>query len=368
MSVVMVCPQYHPVIGGYESLAQNLARSLNGLGLHCGVVTRRLQPTWPTHERHQGVSIVRLPATRRRGLDGPLWYAGLLRYLLENRRRIEVVHVHQVGTALLAAATFSRLTDIPLVAHPHSGSGATVAQVSASRKAFLLRAALRSAQAVVALSDEMSDQMVALGVSRARIRRIGNAVDVARFRPREGGGGAPTAISVGRLSPEKGGDVLLNAWAVVRRALPAARLIIVGDGPMRADLEALAGRLGLGPSVDFRGAVREGIEDCYREADLFVLPSHREGVSVALLEALASGLPVVATRLPSIEAVVARAEVADLVPPGDSAALGLALADALARPDPSRAARARDLALREYDLPAVARSYAALYRSLTARA
>lgn len=367
MNVVMVCPQYHPVIGGYESLARNLARSLNTLGHRCVVVTRRLDRAWPAREIYQDVPVTRLTATRRRGLDGPLWYGGLLGYLLANRRRVDVVHVHQVGMALLATATFSRLTGTPFVAHPHSGAGATVADVRASYKGALLQAALRAAHASVALSDEMADQLRTLGVAPDRILRVDNAVDVDRFQPCAADAERPpTVLYVGRLSPEKGGDVLLRSWPAVRGALPQARLIVVGDGPMRAELEALSRELGVADSIEFRGAVREHIERCYQAADVFVLPSHREGVSVALLEALACGLGVVATRVGGTPEIISDAVSGLLVPPADPGALadGLiqTLSDAGLRARLAHAGRARVLG--EFTSAAMAARVAALYARL----
>lgn len=369
MKVLTVCPQYHPIIGGYETLAHTMARSLRAAGVDCTVVTRRLRREWPATELYDTVRVTRLPAIPRRGLDGPVWLTTLTAFLLRHRHAIDVVHVHQLGWGIVAAALFGRLTGTPVVAHPHSGSGAMVAKVRASRKRGLLERSLAAADAAVALSDEMADQLVALGFPRARIRRIANAVDVERFRPapRVPELGAPQVVAVGRLSPEKGQDVLLRAWPQVLRAHPGAALTLIGDGPERPRLEDLRCELKITSSVKMPGAVSEGIEQVYQQADLFVLPSHREGVSMALLEAMACGLPVVATDLPSTAAVVAGSPSARLVAPGDPKALAQMIAGALADGLAPPRADVRAAVVAQYALPAVTAQYVAMYRQLVER-
>lgn len=328
----MVCPQYYPSLGGYETLAHLLARQLRALEVDCLVVTKRLRAEWPPYELHEGVPIRRLFAARARGLDGPSYVAGLARYLVGEGRALDVVHVHQIGWGLVVATLLGRLTGVPVVAHPHSGAGATVRAVRASGRSRLLRWALTRVDGAIALGDEMAGQLRSLGVAPERIHLIGNAVDTERFRPAAERAATPSVLYVGRLSPEKGVDVLLRAWALVLQAHPTAHLRLVGDGPERGALEALAARLGLAEGVSFAGAVRQGLVDEYQRATIFVLPSHREGVSIALLEAMACGLPVVATAVGGTPEVVHEGVQGLLVPPGDPAALAGALRRCLAAP------------------------------------
>lgn len=369
MKVLTVCPQYHPVIGGYETLAHTLARSLRAAGVDCTVVTRRLRRSWPAAEVYDTVPVTRLPAVPRRGLDGPVWLMTLGAYLARRRGVFDVIHVHQLGWGLVAATLFSRATGTPVVVHPHSGSGAMVAKVRSSRNRGLLVRALHSADAAVALSDELAGQLVALGFPAGRIWPIANAVDVERFCPAERRSDAlgRRVVAVGRLSPEKGHELLLKAWPQVLRAYPDAVLTIVGDGPARGRLEALRAELGLAPVVHLPGPRSAGIEAAYQENDLFVLPSYREGVSMALLEAMACGLPVVATELPSTAAVAAACPSVRLVPPGNVQALADALVGALGaglappRPD------VRAVVVERFALPAVIAQYMSLYSELTGR-
>jgi glycosyltransferase involved in cell wall biosynthesis len=184
-------------------------------------------------------------------------------------------------------------------------------------------------------------------------------------------GGAVRLLFVGRCVEQKGLPVLLDALGCLRatRGLPPVQLDVVGDGPRRQAWQAQAGRLGLADQVQFHGwAARPALPAWYRRAHLFVFPSFEEGMPNALLEALASGLPLLATDIYGNRALVRPGENGLLVPPGDAAALAQALATLLADPA-GRAAMgqaSRRLAT-QYGWAAVAEAYHALLRSAQTR-
>ncbi|RQP21603.1 glycosyltransferase family 4 protein [Piscinibacter terrae] len=142
----------------------------------------------------------------------------------------------------------------------------------------------------------------------------------------------PVVLAVGRHVAQKGFDLLLQAWVSVAKALPEARLRIVGDGPMRADHERLAGTLGIAGSVEWMVPTRQ-IERQYREAAVFVLPSRYEGMPLALLEAQALGVPAVAFDCPTGPSEIVTPQTGRLVPLGDVASLASALVELLASPE-----------------------------------
>jgi glycosyltransferase involved in cell wall biosynthesis len=145
--------------------------------------------------------------------------------------------------------------------------------------------------------------------------------------------GPPVLITIGRLSPEKDHAALLNACAALNRQGLAWRLLVLGEGRQRQALEQLSADLGLQAQVYWAGN-QSPVFPWLAHADIFVLPSRWEGVSMALLEAMACGLPVVATAVGGTPEVVLEGQTGLLAPPGDSDALAQALA-ALLR-DPSR--------------------------------
>ena len=154
----------------------------------------------------------------------------------------------------------------------------------------------------------------------------------------------PLVLAVGRHVAQKGFDLLLRAWVDVARQRPEARLRIVGDGPLRAEHEALAARLGVAGSIEWLAPTPQ-VERLYREAAVFVLASRYEGMPLALLEAQALGVPAVAFDCPTGPAEILSAETGRLVPAGDTSALAAALIELLSsaplRADMGRAAIAR---------------------------
>jgi len=170
--------------------------------------------------------------------------------------------------------------------------------------------------------------------------------------------------TVGRLVPVKDHTNLLTAFATLYRHHPGCRLRLLGSGPLETDLAALAGRLGIAGAVEFHGFSNTP-EDFLAGLDVFVLSSRSEGLPISLLEAMASGLPIVATAVGSIPEVVTP-EFAWLCPPRDSAQLAQAMEKSLAADLPRAGESARCRAREKYDSLVMARGYEALYGSLLA--
>jgi glycosyltransferase involved in cell wall biosynthesis len=166
-------------------------------------------------------------------------------------------------------------------------------------------------------------------------------------------------ISVGRLSREKDYATLLRALA----ALPGPRLFLVGHGPARGELEALAAELGLGQRVAFLGE-RNDVPRLLAACDLFALSSLTEGISMALLEAMAGGLPVAATAVGGTPELVIPGETGLLAPPGDPAALAQAMGALLGDVERAKAlgAAGATRVAERFSLEAMAKAYAELYR------
>ncbi len=180
--------------------------------------------------------------------------------------------------------------------------------------------------------------------------------------------GAPRLLCVGRLVPVKGHATLLRAFADVRAALPEATLDVVGDGPLRGELEQLAGSLGLERAVRFHGRV-EPVGPLYESAQAVVVPSLGEGFGMVALEAAERGRAVVASAVGGLPEVVRDGVTGLLVPAGDAPALAAALTALLGDPDRAaalgRAGRSRALA--EFSLARCADRIDALYRVALAR-
>ena len=258
--------------------------------------------------------------------------AGRLFDLLR-RQRFDIVHTHLFHANVLGRVV-ARLVGVPVVV--------STTHVAEPRCWHLLleRWTAPLVNRVVAVSEGVRTYMVERAHIPARkILVIRNGVDPGRFRLRRGGFRRGEGIAsdcllvttVGRLHVQKGLGYLLKAAAAVTSQHPEVRFLLVGEGPERTRLLQLKDRLGLGDQVRFLG-LRADVPHILVDSDVFVLPSLWEGLSIALLEAMAAGLPVVATDVEGVAEVVTDGETGLVVPPGDADALTAALSRLLGDP------------------------------------
>ncbi len=313
--------------------------------------------------------------------------AGLLRARrLSLRRPPDLVHAHWVLPNGPLAAVIASMRRVPLVVSLH-GSDLFLAERHpwlgwAARRVF------RRAAQVVACSDNLRERAIRMGARAATTHTIPYGVDLERFRPDPASAAwlrarlglapeAPVVLAVGRLVGKKGFDVLLDAWAAVRERHVAAHLVIAGDGDLKDALVERARRLGIAHAVSFAGAVRhDEIARLYAGADVVAIPSvedeggNVDGLPNVLMEALAAGAAVVATRVGGIPQTVRDGENGLLIEPRDTAALAGALGRLLADPALTRrlGAGARAGSERAQGWAATVRAHLAVYRAALAAA
>jgi glycosyltransferase involved in cell wall biosynthesis len=286
--------------------------------------------------RRRGVTLLDVPALGREvGARDLAALAQLWR--LMRARRPAIVHTH-TSKAGFVGRLAARLAGVPAVVHQPHGH-IFYGYYGAPRTAFyvaLERLAARWTDRIVTLTDRGTEEHLARGIGRrAQYRSVPSGVptaalraaapDRAAARARLGlPAGAFVVAALGRLVPVKGLDFLVGALPALAAAIPSARLVLVGDGPERAALEAQARTLGVGDRVLVTGAAAD-VTVALAAADALAAPSRNEGMGRALVEAMALGLPVVAAAVGGIPAVVADGETGRLVPAGDAAALAAAL-------------------------------------------
>lgn len=272
---------------------------------------------------------------KREGHD-PAFYLRLRRLL--KTLRPDIVHSRNL------AALEAQLCGIGLgVKRVHGEHGREIGDVDGSNRRYLfLRRRMRPLiHRYITVSRDLQHWLQErVGVSPARVTQIYNGVDHSRFTPGtvkplallpehwRGPGDIVVVGTVGRLTPVKDQRTLLRAVAQLRAVDPELgprlRVMLVGDGPLGGDLAALVEELGLGDIAWLPGA-RDDVDELLRLMDVFVLPSLGEGISNTVLEAMASGLPVVATAVGGNLELVRDGENGHLVPVGDAAALAGAL-------------------------------------------
>lgn len=275
-----------------------------------------------------------------RVLHGVCWFVSLLLQRGSQLRKggYDCILVSWAYPDAVGAGWIARWLGIPYVVKVH-GSDLNVQATHPSRR-VQIRSALRHAGAVVAVSRALAEKAVAIGANAERVHVIYNGVDSALFAP-----GArdeartrlqlppaqPLLLFVGNLKVAKGCLDLLEAFPAVAEACPQARLVYVGDGPCRARIGERSAQLGVAERVQCVGAIEHAsLGDWFRAADLLCLPSHNEGVPNVVLEAMACGTPVVATRIGGIPEVVPD-YAGTLVPVQNPSALSSALIKAGAR-------------------------------------
>lgn len=253
-------------------------------------------------------------------------YAELRRLFRAGRPDLVLTYNWGAFDATLAATLPTRLC--PLI-HNECGFGADEAIRRLRRRQWARRLVLGRVYRTVTISSTIEQiALTEFGVPREKLARITTGVDLRRFRPGDAGqmrqrwGCAADDVVfgyVGGLRPEK--DVATMVRAFHSAGLPQARLVLVGEGPERPKLEALAAQLGLGGKVVFAGAALEPA-DSYRAFDVFVLSSATEGLPNAVLEAMATALPVASTAVGDCPELLDAAAAECTAPPRDWQALG----------------------------------------------
>jgi glycosyltransferase involved in cell wall biosynthesis len=302
LDATLVIQSFRPHVGGAELQLERLVPHLLDRGVRTEILTRAVGGR-PRTERIAGSMVRRTPMAGESPLASLVYVAAALGHLLRHRSRIDLVHAH----GALSPATIAlggRLLGLPcLVTVLGTGQHGDLARL-ARKPLGRIRARLlfRSAW-FAALSDEARQELLERGVPAERIFALPNGVDLGVHRPAteaerrrlrerlELAADRFVGTFVGRLHPVKDVDTLLAAAARV----PRLTLLVVGDGPERARLEAQAAQLGIGSRVSFRG-VSSDVAEVLRASDAFLLSSHGEGMSNALLEAMACGLPCLASR------------------------------------------------------------------------
>ncbi len=291
-------PLFLPIIGAISETADNLLLE---------------------EARRQGLGTFRLECRGRLDMGA---ISALARFI--RKEEIRLLHAHDFKANFYALAA-SRRASVRTVTTLHNW---TQAASPVRRYEWLDALQVRFFDRIIAVSPEIAAGARRWRIPARKLRVILNGVDLARFSPRPQVSFNSRVVigTVGRLVWNKGYQDLLAAAARVCGELPNAHFLLVGDGPRRRDLEAEAQRLGLSSRVTFAGQ-RDAVEASYGEMDIFVSSSLTEGLPVAVLEAMASRLPVVATRVGAVPEVIEDGRSGLLVNPGEPEALASAIVE-----------------------------------------
>lgn len=383
----MVTGAYYPEMSGAGLQCRELVRTLHDR-VTFTILTTSTDPSLPALGEIDGTQVCRVPvdvSLARSKLNAALSLASIF---IRIRSRFDIVHLHGFSQKslllILLARLFRKKLVLKLTSVGHDDP------ISIYRKGCLAFWCYSQADLLVGVSPRLQQLYHSLGMPRGRFCLIPNGVDLDRFRPGDQAErralrrelrlpeGLTLILFVGFFSREKCPDLLFEAWTrILLDASLATGIVFIGsthsryyevDPGIAQQIQIEAQRLGVEKQVIFIEATRE-IEKYYRAADLFVLPSSREGLPNALLEAMATGLPCIASRLPGVtDALIDHGVNGLLVPTGDVAALEEALRFLLE--DPARAQelgrRARATVEERCSIIRIAANYFEVYQRLAA--
>jgi glycosyltransferase involved in cell wall biosynthesis len=378
IKVCVVCPVYHPGLGGIGRQAVSLTEELHNRGLNLFVITRKLKsvPSYNVSDVRRIKIWAYRPSVYRiekktipNLLTSVTFSINLLITLIRNRRDYDLVHFHGASIPLLITIPFLKFLNKKVIAKVSSAKLGIEAGSFYGRYGLLgniFIRLLKNVDAFVAISEEIKEGLLAEGYEAGRVYRIPNSIDRSIFYSESKKETAEsTVIFSGALDKRKGVEVLLEAWKDVHKIFPKCNLMILGKGPQKTYLEIKADRLGITDAVKFTGHV-SSVPDYLRIADIFVLPSLQEGLPNSLLEAMACGLPVIASKIGGVVDVVEDGKSGILVEPGDISGLASAmvrlLKDNVLRQRLGEEARKR--IVEGFSIDRIAEEYIKLYKKI----
>jgi glycosyltransferase involved in cell wall biosynthesis len=404
LKLALVTRRYPPLIGGAEKVLSYLAGALAAEGADVTVLTSRVPGLELASREEVAITpsknamlkgrispgrliVVRLATSQLRFWGTWRYMRNLNRWFQENP--VDLAYVSMLKHDAYSTVGAGERLGFPVVLRPE-GAGATgdVAWQLWGNFGRTIGRRCGRAAAFVAISQAIDHELQdachsgTMRSSRSggtnhrapaalRIVAIPNGVPVPElaWQRRPDWTAAPRAIFVGRLAPEKGLDTLVDAWSRVRATHPKARLILIGEGPQRLALEERIKALGMAPgpgqAVEMPGAMADPSE-ALRQADLFVLPSREEGMSIALLEAMALGIPLIASSIPGNRRLVSDFKHGRLAPPDDPEGLARVVIDQWSNFDRAfhMSRTARNRVEQEFSIQSVACKHLELFQDI----
>jgi glycosyltransferase involved in cell wall biosynthesis len=364
LRILQQCIYFPPEVGGLESHAFYLCRELVRMGHHVTMLTSRSRPGLRARDSMDGVEVVRKWFPKRRTPAG--WVAHTLATVphhLRLAKHADVLHAQTFASAVPGMRA-KRKYGLPLVITLHTSHFLKLARKPVWRP--VLRRIVKSADWLLAASEEIRDVALEL-YPHPRAEALTNGVDTEMFAPRVSARGVrnrPRVIVPRRLFAKNGVEYFIRALPRIRMAM-SIDAVLVGDGPERERLEALARELGVSDMVTFLGS-RPNTEmpALLADADAAVFPSLMEATSVAALEAMSAGVPVAASRVGGLPEIVDET-VGTLFESADPESLAQALLALLRRPDLTQLGRrARERVVAQWSVARLARRHEEIYEQL----
>lgn len=315
-----------------------------------------------------GIDVIELE--KKRGID---YYATIKLARILREKRIQIIHSHNIN-AHIHSFLAAKIANTPIIITTKHGAGLPFK--NSLSKMLWTKSINLFTDRIVTVSEDIKNILLNDGnINPNKITTIINGINIENYsreidtrkKKREIGISDEDLIigNVARLSREKGHNILLEAFSIVLKEVSNARLVLVGDGPLRKNLEDKAKELGIINKINFLG-FRHDINELLKIFDVFVLPSITEGISLALLEAMSAGLPIVATNVGGNPEIVIDGQTGLLVPPNDPYSMSKAILKVM---DDKNFAKqmglaGKALAQKQFSIEAMVSQYEQLYQNI----
>lgn len=360
MHLVWVIRRFYPLLlGGTEIRMKQVAEALIPRGYKVTVLTRRLEPNLSVHDSVSGIQIHRFPSSDL------LFRLGAKKWIKDNHHSIDVIHTFRFDKLGMIGAWARWQYQIPHVADIITNELTTMLQSKKKGKANKI---VKGADLVHCLNQHTVKLLTQIGTPSEKIWYRPNAVNTELFYPDADAVGPEekvTFLFCGRFDNQKGVDFLIAAWKKVPQTLRVnARLVLVGTGQREGEFRALAAGE---PEIVFAGQVeRAAMPGCYRQAQVYIQPSKFEGMSNSILEALASGLPIITTAVEGNADLVTPGHNGFLVDYGDTTGLAKAIITLIQEPKLRRkmGINSREMAEAKFSMSALFDDYQRIYTQI----
>ena len=377
LSICMLIARFHPYIGGTELQAMRLSQVLVAKGANVFVVTQRLK-NLKKFEEINGLRIYRLFSFGRGKFSSFIFMLSSFIFLLKKAKEYGIIHAHLASshaiTAVIAAKLFNKKVVLKLGgAGPTGDVGTSMTSIIGKYKLKFIR---NKVDAFIVPTIEIKNELTNNHFPESKIYNIANGVNTGLFTPASEEEkytlrrelrlpGKNLVIYAGRIELGKGVDVLLKSWESVVQKFPEAHLLILGEGSLKDDLIREVGNKNCRQQVHFLGN-DEAVSKYLQASDIFVLPSLAEGLSNALLEAMACGLPVITTNIGGTDEIIINGKNGILIELQDEVALTDKMLFLFNNPQETKnlGNQARKTVEDSYTIEYIGQQYISLYKEL----
>jgi len=379
----MLIFRYYPIIGGSERQLQHLSKKLASGNFNVFILTKKYKKLCK-FEIVDDIPVYRL-RTIGKGFKGKFsmftFIINCSLFLIKNKKKYDVIHIHGASPfGSIAAFIGKRLSKKVILKIATGGKYGDLAGLKTSLFGnFQKKLYKKYCDIYIAISLQLREELINSGFDENKIYNIPNGVDSHLFRPvnvqKKENIKSQLSLSsqnivtfVGRLVQRKGIDILLKSWPKVLKKFPNSHLIIIGSGPNEKSFKILSKVINCENSVSFKGNI-DNIIPYLQCSDIFVLPSRSEGLSNALLEAMATGLPVIATNIGGTLDIIKNGYNGIIVKKEDPKQLSEAIIKILKDKDLAEILRknARKSAIKNYSLQSISEKYIEIYKYLLAK-